>query len=64
MTQDLFKKPRFTRRELQEIYGLSPRGASILVQEMIDLQLIKPVNSYQKRNVVYEAFDILKTILR
>jgi Fic family protein len=64
ITQDLFKKPRFTRKELQEIYGLSPRGASILVQEMIDLKIIKSVDSCKQRNVVYEAFEILETVLR
>lgn len=64
ITQDLFKKPRFTRKELQETYGLSPRGASIIVQEMIDLNLIRSVDSNKQRNVVYEAFEILETVLR
>ena len=47
--QDLFKKPRFNRKELQEIYGLSPRGASLIVQELIDLKMIKPIDSTQQR---------------
>jgi len=64
ITQDLFKKPRFTRKELQEVYGLSPRGASIIVQEMTDLNLIKSVDSFKQRNVLYEAFEVLETVLR
>jgi len=64
IAQDLFKKPRFTRKELQEIYKLSPRGASIIVQEMIDLKFIKPLNHNQRRNVIYEAFEVLETVLR
>ena len=61
--QDLFKKPRFNRKELQEIYGLSPRGASLIVQELIDLKMIKPIDSTQQRNIVYEAFEVLEVVL-
>lgn len=64
IVQDLFKRPRFTRKELQEIYGLSPRGASIIVQEMVDLKFIKPIDSAQQRNVIYEAFEVLDTVLK
>jgi Fic family protein len=64
IVQDLFKRPRFTRKELQEIYQLSPRGASILVQEMIDLKFIKPIDNKQQRNVIFEAFEVLETVLR
>ena len=64
IVQDLFKRPRFTRKELQEIYNLSPRGASIIVKEMIDLKFIKPINNAQQRNVIYEAFEVLETVLK
>ncbi len=63
ITEDLFKKPRFTRRELQLIYGISPRGASLVVQELYERQIIKPVNMLAHRNVIYEAYDILKVLL-
>jgi hypothetical protein len=59
----LFKKHRFNRKELQEIYGLSPRGASLIVQELIDLKMIKPIDSTQQRNIVYEAFEVLEVVL-
>lgn len=62
--RDLFKIPRFTRKELQEIYGLSPRGASIIVQEMENLKFIKPIDGAQQRNVIYEAFEVLEKIKR
>ncbi len=64
ISQDLFKKPRFTRKELQDIYGISPRGASLIVQEMIDLKMIKPFDSIKQRNIVYEAFEVLETVLK
>ncbi len=64
ISQDLFKKPRFTRKELQGIYGLSPRGASLIVQEMIDLKMVRAINSLKQRNTVYEAFEVLDTVLR
>lgn len=64
ITQDLFKKPRFTRKELQEVYNLSPRGAALIVQEMMNLKMVKVVDSSKRRNIVYEAFEILETVLR
>jgi Fic family protein len=64
VSQDLFKKPRFTRKELQDIYGLSPRGASLIVQEMTYLKMIKPIDSAKQRSIVYEAFEVLETVLK
>lgn len=62
IVQDLFKKPRFNSRELQSIYHLSPRGAYLIIQEMISLEIVKQENITKKRNVVYEAFDVLANI--
>ncbi len=64
IVQDLFAKPRFTRKELSTIYGLSPRGASIVVQELIARNMVRPVDAaISQRNVIFEAYEILKTVV-
>ncbi len=65
IVEKLFIKPRFTRKELTETYGLSPRGASLITQELIKRQIIKPVEGDSKmRNVVFEAYEILKVVVQ
>jgi hypothetical protein len=64
IVQGLFARPRFTRKELSTFYGLSPRGASLVVQELIDRNMIKPVEAgSSQRNVLFEAHEILKTVV-
>ncbi len=64
IVQDLFARPRFTRKELTAIYGVSPRGASLVVQELIDRHIIRPVEKeFSQRNVLFEAHEILKTVV-
>lgn len=63
IVKDLFAKPRFTRKDLSLIYGLSPRGASLVVQELIDRKLVRPTKeTASKRNILFEAHEILKVI--
>jgi Fic family protein len=64
IVQDLFARPRFTRKELSTVYGLSSRGASLIVRELIDRQIIRPVPGLTlKRDVLFEAHEILKTVI-
>lgn len=64
IVQDLFARPRFTRKELSVIYGLSPRGASIVVQELMNYHIVRPVEKeFSQRNVIFEAHEILKTVI-
>jgi Fic family protein len=63
IVQDLFAKPRFTRKELSDIYGLSSRGASLVTEGLIRLGIVKPVDPSIQRNSVFEAHEILKTVI-
>ena len=36
---------------------------SYIVQELIDLKMIKPIDSTQQRNIVYEACEVLEVVL-
>jgi Fic family protein len=64
IVQDLFKRPRFTRKELQDLYNVSPRGASLLVNDLISLGMVRIAEPLKQRNIVYEAFKVLETVLR
>lgn len=64
IVQDIFAMPRFTRKELCSIYGLSSRGASLVVQELMNRQIVKPASDFKsKRDVVFEAYEILNTVI-
>ena len=62
IVQDLFARPRFTRKDLSTIYGLSSRGASLIVQELNTINIIRPIDAAQ-RNVLFEAHEILKIVV-
>ena len=65
IVQDLFSRPRFTRKELAEIYGLSPRGASMIVQELSARNMIRIIEKEgSQRNVVFEAHEILQVVIK